>query len=101
MFKPKFTITNKIAVFLTEIERARGFLEAANLSEEWIKTMQNKALVLEAHHTTHIEGTELTLKEAEQIFAGEKPESVKPDDYQELLNYKTAFEFVGDYLGTH
>ena len=34
MFKPKFTITNSIANTLTTIERARGFLEAATLSEE-------------------------------------------------------------------
>ncbi len=57
MVKPKFTITNSIANTLTAIERARGFLEAATLSDEWVAKMQNKALILEAHHTTHIEGT--------------------------------------------
>ena len=31
-FEPRFSITNAIAAALTEIERARGFLEAANLS---------------------------------------------------------------------
>ena len=51
MFKPKFTITNSIANTLTTIERARGFLEAATLSDEWVAKMQNKALILEAHHT--------------------------------------------------
>src|SRR3990167_8010098 len=34
MFKPKFTITNSIENTLTTIERARGFLEAATLSDE-------------------------------------------------------------------
>ena len=34
MFKPKFTITNKINNCLLEIERARGFLEAAQLINE-------------------------------------------------------------------
>jgi hypothetical protein len=33
MFKPKFTITNKINNNLLEIERAKGFLEAAQLKE--------------------------------------------------------------------
>ena len=32
-FKPTFTITNRITAGLTRIERARGFLEAATLSE--------------------------------------------------------------------
>ena len=71
MFKPKFTITNSIANTLTTIERARGFLEAATLSDEWVAKMQNKALILEAHHTTHIEGTQLTLEQSKQLWAGE------------------------------
>ena len=50
-FKPKFQITNEITQALTIIERARGFLDAATLSEEWIKQMQDRALVLEAYHT--------------------------------------------------
>jgi len=48
-FEPKYTITDAIAVALTAIERARGFLEAAKLSEDWIAGMQRRALVLEAH----------------------------------------------------
>jgi hypothetical protein len=32
MFEPKFTITHTIANTLLEIERARGFLDAANLT---------------------------------------------------------------------
>ena len=55
-----FTITNAITAALTQIERARGFLEAARLSEEWLRGMRARALVLEAHYTTHIEGTHLT-----------------------------------------
>jgi hypothetical protein len=59
---PRFTITNAItAAGLTAIERARGFLEAATLSDEWVARMSQQALLLEAHHTTHIEGTQLTL----------------------------------------
>ena len=60
---PRFTSTNRITAALTRIERARGFLEAARLSENWFREMGNRALVLEAHHTTHIEGTRLTLEE--------------------------------------
>ena len=55
-FEPKFTITNSINNSLTQIERVRGFLDAARLSEDWIREMGNQALVKEAHHTTHIEG---------------------------------------------
>jgi Fic family protein len=100
MFTPKFTITNKIAHFLTNIERARGFLEAAALSDEWLTQMQDRALVLEAYYSTHIEGTELTLEQSEQLWQGQNLTNVNPDDAKELLNYRKAFELVAEYLGS-
>lgn len=54
-FTPRFAISHSITVALTAIERARGFLEAATLSEAWMERMSQRALLLEAHHTTHIE----------------------------------------------
>ncbi len=97
-FVPVFKITNSIAGALTQIERARGFLEAAKLSEEWIGRMRDRALVLEAHHTTHIEGTHLTLEQSELILSGQPVPGADPDDAQELLNYRKAFSLVADYL---
>jgi Fic family protein len=97
-FAPKFTITNTITAALTKIERARGFLDAAKLSQDWISEMQNRALVLEAHHTTHIEGTHLTLEQSERLLAGKKVPGADPDDARELLNYRGAFDLVTQYL---
>ncbi len=99
-FQPRFTITNRITEALTRIERARGFLEAATLSEDWIREMGKRALVLEAHHTTHIEGTQLTLDQAERLMAGESVPEADPDDVRELLNYRRAFDFVSEYLSS-
>lgn len=62
-FSPNFTLINGITAALTRIERARGFLEAASLSEAWIRDMGHRALIREAHYTTHIEGTKLTLEQ--------------------------------------
>ena len=98
MFKPKFTITNIITKALLEIERARGFLDAAKLKEDWVKEMQSEALILEAHHSTHIEGTQLTLLQAQRILMGKSVKGVIPDDRQELLNYRDAMNFVAEYL---
>jgi Fic family protein len=98
-FEPHFTVTNPITAALTRIERARGFLEAARLSEDWIRRMGQRALVLEAHHTTHIEGTRLTLEQSARLLAGEAVPEADPDDVRELLNYRGAFEFVSGYLG--
>jgi Fic family protein len=99
-FAPRFTITNAITAALTAIERARGFIEAATLSEEWIERMSQRALLLEAHHTTHIEGTQLTLDEAARVWAGEAVEGADRDDVRELLNYRDAFRLVSEYLGS-
>ncbi|MCX5852186.1 MAG: Fic family protein [Deltaproteobacteria bacterium] len=96
--KPIFTITNHITAGLTQIERARGFIEAATLSEDWIRKIGNRALVLEAHHTTHIEGTRLTLEQAERLWRGDSVPEADPDDARELLNYRNAFDFVSEYL---
>ncbi len=97
-FNPKFTITNRITAGLTQIERARGFLEAATLSENWVRETGYRALVLEAHHTTHIEGTHLTLYQAERLLAGKPVPDADTDDVRELLNYRKSFDFVSEYL---
>ncbi len=95
---PRFTISNAITAGLTAIERARGFLEAATLSEEWMLRMSQRALLLEAHHTTHIEGTHLTIEQAERLWSGDRVDEARPDDVRELLNYRGAFNLVSEYL---
>ena len=97
-FKPKFTITDSITKHLTDIERARGFLEGADISEQWLQEQSAKAFLLEAHHTTHIEGTSLSLDQSDRLLAGEKLKGVRQDDARELLNYRNAFEFVSEYV---
>ncbi|MCH9624856.1 MAG: hypothetical protein S4CHLAM123_00170 [Chlamydiales bacterium] len=97
-FNPNFSISLPIASALNAIERTRGFLEAATLSKDWISKMQSRALILEAHHTTHIEGTHLSLDQSERLIAGEKMTGVDSEDVRELLNYRKAFDFVADYI---
>jgi Fic family protein len=97
-FQPSFRITHRMTAGLTRTERARGFLEAARLSADWLEMMRSRAFVLEAHHTTHIEGTRLTLEQAERLLAGEAIVGTDPEDVRELLNYRDAFEFVSGYL---
>jgi Fic family protein len=98
LFQPKFTISISIASAITAIERTRGFLDAAQLSKDWVAKMQAQALILEAHHTTHIEGTHLSLDQSARLMAGEEMTDVDSEDVKELLNYKKAFDFVADYV---
>ena len=98
-FTPKYTITPKINKALVEIERVRGFLDAVKLKDDWIADMQKKALILESHHSTHIEGTALSLEQAKSILEGKKVKGVSRDDERELLSYKKAMDFLSKYLG--
>ncbi|MEO6323199.1 MAG: Fic/DOC family N-terminal domain-containing protein [Thermoanaerobaculia bacterium] len=99
-FSPRFTISSAIAIHLTKIERARGFLEGATLSAEWLRRMSQQALLLEAHHTTLIEGTHLTIDESSRLWLGEPVPEARPDDARELLNYRDAFTLVSDYIAS-
>ena len=98
-FNPKFTITPKNNKALVEIERVRGFFDAVKLKDDWIADMQKRALILESHHSTHIEGTALSLEQAQSILEGRKLKGVNRDDEKELLNYKKAMDFISKYLG--
>src|SRR3989338_8719435 len=98
-FNPKFTITPKINKDLVEIERVRGFLDAIRIECGWLLEMQKRTLILESHHSTHIEGTALSLEQAKSILEGKKVEGVNRDDEKELLNYKKAMDFISKYLG--
>ena len=99
MFKPKYTITPKINLSLTEIERVRGFLDAVKIKESWFHKLQKEALLEESHYSTHIEGTNITLNQARKIFAGKKVYGVSIDVQKELKNYRSAMNFVSKYLG--
>jgi Fic family protein len=97
-FAPRFSITNTITSAIGRIDEAKGFLTAARLSADWVAQMQRRALVLEAFHTTRIEGARVTLDQAERLLAGEDVPDAPPDDSRELLNYRDAFDLVSEYL---
>lgn len=98
-FNPNFTIIPKVNKALVEIERVRGFLDAVKLKDDWFVDMQKKALILESHHSTHIEGTALSLAQAKEILDGKKVKGINRNDEKELLNYKKAMDFLSQYLG--
>jgi Fic family protein len=98
-FSPRFSMNVKISNALVEIERVRGFLDAIKIKESWYSQMQEESLCEESHHSTHIEGTGITLEQAKKIFAGKKVPGVSTDVKKELRNYRAALDFVSEYLG--
>lgn len=49
-----FTITNRVIAGLTHVERARGFLDAAAISVNWIREMDNRIRALKPYHKSYI-----------------------------------------------
>jgi Fic family protein len=92
-FAPRLAVTDALAAALTRAARARAFLDAARLSDGWLATMRARSMVREAYHATHIEGSRLTLEQAERIFSGDAV-AEEPDDARELLNYRDVFAFT-------
>jgi Fic family protein len=60
--------------------------------------MQARAWILEAHHTTHIEGTHFSLEQSERLMAGENLPGIDAEEIKELLNYRKAFDFALGYV---
>ena len=101
VFSPKFTVTQSMLNHLMEIEQARGFLKAVRLSPQWVKKTSRKAFLLETHHTTHIEGTQLTFEQSKKIIEGKTIPGANKEDVKEVKNYKDSFELVSNYLKTN
>lgn len=98
-FNPRFDINMEINNALVEIEHVRGFLDAIKIKESWFSQMQEESLREESHHSTHIEGTGITLEQAKKIFAGKKVPGVSRDVRMELTNYRLALDYVSKYMG--
>ncbi len=97
-FSFEFTLLPKINQSIIEIERVRGFLDAIKSKATWLSDMQNEVLTIESHYSTHIEGTALTLNQSREILEGKPVKGIRLEDKQELLNYRKALDFIGEYL---
>jgi len=53
----------------------------------------------EAHHTTHIEGTRLTLGQAERLWRGDTVPETDPGNYRRVQNY-VADSSTGEVMYT-
>lgn len=97
MYTPKFTITNEILRNIGLIEACREVIDNAPLVPAWEKQFQREALERTIHYGTHIEGNELTYKEAVKVLEGQKVAG-RERDIQEVINYRNTMKYI-DNLG--
>lgn len=98
-FAPTFQITTGMASDLSKIDQTKGFLAGLDLSSELASREEVRMLAVEAHASTHIEGSQLTLDEAEQVLAGVEVPHSRADDVRELTNWRSAFDYVKQKAG--
>lgn len=93
MFQPNFKYTNKIVRLLARIQAAREVIMNSPMIPTWERELQREALIKQTHHTTSIEGNQLTLEEVSlliegnDVLAGEK-------DKKEVQNYVDVLEYI-------
>ena len=94
MYRPAFSITNKILKNIGEIEAAKEVIEHAPLLPYWEKKFQDDAILRTTHYGTHIEGNELSLIQVQKVLDGERIVA-RDRDVQEIINYRKVIEFIG------
>lgn len=91
MFKPKFTITEKIVNNLTLIASSREFIEQSYLLPKMEAMLRIQAKLRNAHASTAIEGNKLNFEQVKDIADGK--EIIAADkDKKEVLNYLEALD---------
>lgn len=99
-FSPKFTITSEILHNVSQCEVAKAIIENAPLVPAWERKFQSQALVRSVHHSTALEGNELTIDETERIIDGERVETYRVRDVQEIINYRNVIGFISENKST-
>lgn len=94
MYRPSFSITNKILKNIGEMEAAKEVIEHAPLLPYWEKKFQDDAILRTTHYGTHIEGNELSLNQVQKVLDGERIVA-RDRDVQEIINYRKVIEFIG------
>lgn len=96
MFKPKYTITDKMLNNISGIVSAREFVEQAKLIPKWELKLKKEAQIRNAHSSTSIEGNPLTLEQV-RALAEHKNVIATEKDKKEVLNYLKALDEIPNY----
>jgi Fic family protein len=98
MYRPKYTITNKVLQNIGVIEACREVVNNAPLIPSYEKQFREEAALSTIHHGTHIEGNELSFTQAENVLEG-KEVVAGERDIQEVINYRNVLKYLDEVLG--
>ncbi len=95
MFVPEFNYTHSIVRNLMDIEGAKEVVENSPILPIWQSRLQKEALIRQAHHTTRIEGAQLTIEQVRDLI-DDKPIVARERDIQEVRNYLKVAAFIDE-----
>lgn len=98
MFAPEFNYTHSIVRNLMDIEGAKEVIENSPVLPIWQTRFQKEALIRQAHHTTRIEGAQLTIEQVRDLV-DDKPVVARERDIQEVRNYLKVAAFIDEVYG--
>jgi Fic family protein len=99
MFKPKYSISNKIVNELTEISEIKSVIEKSKLLPQREVFLRRAALVKMAHTSTSIEGNQLQEYQVAQVAEG-KNINAEERQIREVKNYLSALREIDKLSGS-
>ena len=97
MFKPNFTLSQKLLSNITRIERLYGQLESLKIPQKLELNLQKDNLIQSAYVSNSIEGNPLSLGEVTNLLLGDRVPVNR--DEKEVKNYFDLLQSLKDYLG--
>ncbi|MCK4401666.1 Fic family protein [bacterium] len=98
IFKPKYTITDKILNNISQIAAGKEIIEHSRLIPKWELKLKKEARLHNAHSSTSIEGNRLTLEQVGMLSENKQIIGLVKDK-QEVLNYLHALDAIPEYAG--
>jgi Fic family protein len=92
VFKPKFTITPRIAKRLMQIEAAKQAIKDLPMTALVQAKLRETARLLSTHYSTQIEGNRLTLEQASRVIQKQEHFPDRKRDEDEVLGYYKALD---------
>ncbi|MCL2504437.1 MAG: hypothetical protein FWE94_07610 [Coriobacteriia bacterium] len=96
MFKPNYTIADKLLITIAEIEALRKQVQSSFILPEREIELRHRATIEATHSSTSIEGNPLNNKQVERVLSDTAGKQLTRHQYAEIevKNYKRALDWM-------
>ncbi|MCK5243243.1 Fic family protein [bacterium] len=94
MFKPRYSISNKLLAIIERITELKIMIENSTKQLKWLPRLSKEALVKTIHSSTAIEGNPLSEREVNLLVNGDNAGYIKERDRKEIVNYLEALRYI-------